>query len=455
MSSVRIRELLMLFLGDLIFLVLALWVTLAVRYFEIPSRPLLESHLIPFSLLFVVWLLLFFMAGLYDQHTMIFRAKLPERILRAQVLNIIIAGLFFFFVPIFEIAPKRNLLIYLVVSLVLIVYWRLELFPHFLSRKREDSLLIGGGSELKELMEEVNNNDRYPFIFKESISVDHMDGGALSNKVFALLRDEKISMVAVDLKHRKLANILPHLYKPLFSNTKFVDLRDLYAEIFERLPLSMLTDAESIQHSANGTPHFVYASFKRMMDISGGLIMGFIAMILVPAVWLAQRFEGDGPLFIAQQRLGMNGTKMTSYKFRTMRLNDPSSASWVHEGENTVTRVGSFLRRTSLDEFPQFINILKGEMSLIGPRNDIEGLGKRLSEAIPFYDFRYIVKPGLTGWAQINQKYEQGNISPQSIEETKVRLAYDFYYIKNRSIMLDIIIALKTVKRMVFRVSSW
>ncbi len=141
------------------------------------------------------------------------------------------------------------------------------------------------------------------------------------------------------------------------------------------------------------------------------------------------------------------------YKLRSMRFSD--NGKWNGEGENKVTRVGNFLRKTSLDEFPQFINILKGELSLIGPRNDIKDLGARLGAAIPYYNIRYIVPPGITGWAQINQQYEQGSISPQSMEETKVRLAYDFYYIKNRSLVLDVVIALKTAKRMFFRVSNW
>jgi lipopolysaccharide/colanic/teichoic acid biosynthesis glycosyltransferase len=138
-----------------------------------------------------------------------------------------------------------------------------------------------------------------------------------------------------------------------------------------------------------------------------------------------------------------------------MTKNLAASGEWTTEGENRVTRVGNFLRVSSLDEFPQWINVLRGEISLIGPRSDIEGLGKRLAEAIPYYNARYIVKPGITGWAQVNQQYEQGSISPQSIEETKTRLAYDFYYLKNRSLGLDIVIALRTVKRMLFRVSSW
>ena len=138
-----------------------------------------------------------------------------------------------------------------------------------------------------------------------------------------------------------------------------------------------------------------------------------------------------------------------------MEKNIAASGQWVKEGENRITRVGAFLRQTSLDEFPQFINVLAGELSLIGPRNDILGLGRRLAEALPYYEARYLVIPGITGWAQINQQYEPGNVSPQSIRENKTRLAYDFYYLKHRSLGLDLLIALRTIKRMFFRLSSW
>ncbi|HEV8591766.1 MAG TPA: sugar transferase, partial [Pyrinomonadaceae bacterium] len=269
------------------------------------------------------------------------------------------------------------------------------------------------------------------------------------------LQKSDLAFVVVDLHHRKLADILPHLYKPIFSNVQFIDLRELYEEIFERLPLSILGDAQFVETIASRSHTSWYGVLKRVIDISGGAAMGIVTLILTPLVWSLMRLEGKGPLFIKQNRIGMNGTPVVAYKFRSMHLNDEKSASWVHEGGNGVTKLGTILRRTSLDEFPQFLNLLSGELSLIGPRNDIEGLGKRLAEAIPYYMTRYTVKPGITGWAQINQQYEQGNISPQSIEETKVRLMYDFYYIKNRSLILDAIILLKTWKRMVFRMSSW
>ena len=142
------------------------------------------------------------------------------------------------------------------------------------------------------------------------------------------------------------------------------------------------------------------------------------------------------------------------YKLRTMTSNDAGSSTWVKEDvqkQNFVTKVGSFLRKTSIDEMPQLWNILKGEMSLIGPRNDIEGLGQRLVKEIPYYTIRNFVKPGITGWAQTHQHYMGDNISPQSLEESKVRLAYDLYYVKNRSFMLDMEIALRTIKTLLSR----
>ena len=147
--------------------------------------------------------------------------------------------------------------------------------------------------------------------------------------------------------------------------------------------------------------------------------------------------------------MGIFNTVLRVYKFRTMSANE--NGVWLGESKNIVTRVGAFLRKTSIDELPQVLNILRGEMSLIGPRNDIEGLAMRLAEEIPFYTIRTTIKPGITGWAQTHQQYTPGHISPQSVEETKIRLAYDLYYIKHRSVLLDLNIALRTVKTLLGR----
>ena len=128
-----------------------------------------------------------------------------------------------------------------------------------------------------------------------------------------------------------------------------------------------------------------------------------------------------------------------------MQRNEPGK--WLSESDNRVTRVGRFLRKTRIDELPQALAVLKGDMSLIGPRADIAGLAERLEAEIPYYSVRNIIKPGLTGWAQINQEKP-----PQSLEETKIRLSYDLYYIKHRSLGLDLRIILRTLKTLASRV---
>ncbi len=247
MKFLRIRELAVLFIGDLFFLYLSLWLTLFVRYVELPGEMLWRTHIVPFSLLFAVWLLMYFIVGLYDQHTTILHAKLPERILRVQMGNVVLAALFFFFIPTFGIAPKTNLILYLIISSTLMVFWRVAIVPRLLKRKSAPALLIAGGVEYKDLHEEISKNTRYPFYIADTLRIDHADGGSLSDQIFAKLKNPDLAYVIVDIHHRKLEQILPHLYKPIFSNVRFIDARELYEEIFERVPLSVLYDPQYVE----------------------------------------------------------------------------------------------------------------------------------------------------------------------------------------------------------------
>jgi lipopolysaccharide/colanic/teichoic acid biosynthesis glycosyltransferase len=446
----------LLFLGDIAVFLMALWLTLLFRYNVIPSANVISYHLPSFSFLFIIWILVFYMAGLYGKRIVLFKNQISTIILRVQLVNILLAALFFFFVPGIGIAPKTNLVLYLFVSLALIFVWRLWLFPRITRpAQRENAALIGRGKETDELMEEVNSNERYPIRFVYDVSPE--DVAKNFDDTLKTLEEKNITLLVVDSQHDALRPLHAQLYEYAMerSQLEFADLRELYEEVFDRVPLSLLEFDWYLQNASRQKALF-YGLGKRIFDIVGGLMMGVATLIAIPFVWIAMRIEGPGPLFIAQDRIGMRGSAMKAYKFRSMRYNDAGSGAWVREGgENYVTKLGHFLRKTSLDEFPQFLNILEGSLSLVGPRNDTMGLGMRLADAIKYYNIRYSVKPGITGWAQINQQYEVGNISPQSIEETKMRLAYDFYYIQNRSLMLDIIIALKTVKKMFFRVSSW
>ncbi len=452
MRSIKRRESSILVFGDILCLYISLWVTLLLRYADWPSWHLLELHLPSFTLLFALWLLVFFVAGFYEPHTKIFRAKMPERILRVQVMNIAFAALLFFFVPIFGIAPKTNLVIYLGVSFFVIVFWRIVLFPRLMPGNKAEALLICGGKEFSELCEEINGNQRYPFYFSESISIDHMDGGALSDKIFSALKNPKLSFIVVDAAHRKLEKILPHLYKPFFSTAQFIDARDLYEEIFERLPLSMLGDQRALEALAVASERPAYTVLKRAIDSAGAILLGIPTLVVLPVLALLLRLEGAGQIFISQRRVGRGGRTFRAYKIRTMERME--YGVWIGETDNKVTKVGAFLRRTRLDELPQLWNILRGDLSFVGPRPDLEGLSERLAAEIPYYQVRTSVVPGLSGWAQLKQDYSGTNVSPQSVEETKKRFMYDLYYLKRRSLMLDLIVIIRTVRVIISRSGS-
>lgn len=451
----RSRELLLLIIGDVACFVISLYLTLLVRYLDIPSGDLLEAHLPPFLMLAGLWLFIFYIAGLYDKHTVFLKGVLFSRILNTQVVNILIAALLFLIIP-FGIAPKTNLVIYLVVSIILITFWRLKLYNYFSPKNTHKAILIADGDEAVELVDEVNNNARYNYSFVRMI--DNKTASStpdFEKKLVALIEQENISIIVANPKGEYIERVMPTLFELAFLKFEFtfLDFYKVYEDTFDRVPLSALHYNWFIQHVSQ-TKSLVYDTAKRGLDILGSLLLLCFLTVTLPFIALAMRLEGKGPLFITQDRIGRFNQKVLVYKLRTMTSNDKGSSTWLQEDaqkENVVTRVGAILRKTSIDEMPQLWNILKGEMSLIGPRNDIEGLGQRLEREIPYYTIRNFVKPGVTGWAQTHQQYMGNNISPQSLEESKVRLAYDLYYVKNRSFLLDVEIALRTIKTLLSR----
>ena len=445
----RTRELMFLILGDVICFSLALYLTLLVRYLEIPSAERLGAHFWPFLILSGVWLFIFYIAGLYDKHTVFLKQLLLSRIVNTQIINIIIAAFLFLIIP-FGIAPKTNLVIYLVVSILLITWWRLMLFNYLSPKTTHKAILIADGAEAVELADEINNNDRYNYSFiriiDEKTALHTPD---FESKLLELIDREGVEIIVANPRGQHIERILPTIFDLSFLRFEFVflDFYKVYEDTFDRIPLSALRYDWFITHISHSRS-LVYDFMKRLIDIVGAVILGVVLLCLLPFVYLAVMLEGkQSGVFMIQKRIGLFNQPVDVLKLQTMSSNDAASNMWTTEDEgNHVTRVGAFLRKASLDEWPQCLNILKGEMSLIGPRNDIAGLGARLAEAIPYYNIRNFVKPGITGWAQTHQHYMPGQISPQSIEESRVRLSYDLFYIKNRSLMLDIEIALRTLK---------
>lgn len=443
MKILNRREPLILFAGDLLAFSLALWVALALRFGEMPSLDLLARHLVPFSFLFLLWTFVFFVAGLYEKHTLVFKGKLPSLILNTQIVNSLLAIVFFYLVPSSGIAPKTVLAVYLVVSFLLVVSWRMKIVPRFGFRHREKAILVGAGEEMQELKEEVNGNERYNLKFVSSVDLNQLDGIAFQEEVVEKIYSEGVTSVVIDLKHEKSAGILPALYNLIFSNVRFLDMYKVYEEVFDRIPLS-LVGYNWFLENISFSPHTMYDTLKRIMDIVIAGALGVVSLLVYPFVIVAIKLEDNGPVFLTQERIGEGNRIIRLWKFRSMRGSD--AGKWVTDGDERITRVGRFLRKSRIDELPQLWNIVRGDLSLIGPRPDIVAMGRQLAQELPYYTVRNLIKPGLSGWAQIKQ-----DIAPQSLEETRERLAYDLYYLKNRSFVLDLAIALKTVKTLLSR----
>ena len=225
-----------------------------------------------------------------------------------------------------------------------------------------------------------------------------------------------------------------------------------YKQISEQL-----TGRVSIEHLSENTfgsllPNLLYLRIKLLLD---RILVLLLLPVLIPVMFLTSViiYLNDGnPVFFKQKRMGYRGVIFTAYKFRTMSIDSKVSddegervqLAMTREDDDRITSVGLFLRRTRLDELPQIINILKGEMSWIGPRPEALPLSKMYEKELSFYKYRHAVRPGISGWAQVSQ----GHVS--SVDEVREKLQYDFYYIKNVSAWLDILIAIKTVRTVIF-----
>ena len=184
---------------------------------------------------------------------------------------------------------------------------------------------------------------------------------------------------------------------------------------------------------------------RRVLSMTIATVIAMLALPVIPFIILAVKLSSRGPILFSQQRVGRYGKVFRLYKFRTMCADAErqSGAVWAQQNDPRITSVGKFLRKTRLDELPQLWNVLNGDMAFVGPRPERPEFVKWLSDSIPYYNLRHMVRPGLTGWAQVRYRYGA------SLEDTKQKLEYDLYYIKHISVLLDLLIIFETMKTVV------
>ncbi len=269
-----------------------------------------------------------------------------------------------------------------------------------------------------------------------------------TNHLSSIILEERISEIIIATTDAN--TISPKLYHELMllleRGFKIREYTQVYEEVTNKVPIQYVgKDFYKYFPFSRNNENQLYRFFQRMFDIVFS-IFGLLFMILMlPFIFIGNAIGNRGPLFYTQERIGRNSTLFTIFKFRTMVVDaEGKKAQWATKDDARVTMFGKFLRRSRLDEIPQFINVIKGEMSIIGPRPERPFFVAELSRSIPFYETRHIIKPGLTGWAQVNTRYGG------SVEESLTKLQYDLYYIKHRSPFLDLNIILKTLSTVLY-----
>lgn len=421
------RETAILVIGDFIILAASLWVALFLRNLELPDWGYLRQNIVPFLPMFLIFLTTFFGAGLYEKQTRPVRGRMGLRVLGAQIANAIVAAVLFFALPL-TIEPKTILVLFVAVSVVSLAVWRFyRMHQEMKMSERAPAVMVGRGQAVDELYEEINGNGKYRIRFVAKIDV--YDPARVPKEVLVVVGDTYDSSVIATL--------------PLFYTNRggrvLFEFSGLYEEVFDRVPLAhtgIETVIDSLSHS-----HRVYDVIKRLFDLVLALLLSLIALPFILFGALGRVLTGT-PVFFLHTRIGRSGKPFTMIKLGSMLLNDHGDPEL--QKKNRVTGFGKFLRKTRIDELPQLWNVLKGELSFIGPRPELPKIAEVYEREIPFYPLRHLVTPGLSGWAQIHD-YDAPR-GAADVERTKKKLSFDLYYLKHRSLGLDLAIAIKTIR---------
>ena len=404
-----------------------------------------------FYLLPVIWIL--FLVETYDIRKANRRDEVIRGIATAAGISLGIY-LIVFFISEPNSLPRRGVLIFIIAATVLTVAWRLiyiQIFtaPYFMRR----ALVIGAGkagSTLAGMLKEVHSG---PFVLAGYIDDDPSKQNQTINGYKVLGNGEQLTSLINDLDITDLifaisGELNPDLFRAILhaaeNDVEVTSLPALYEEVFGRIPIFLLPSDWILRTFIDQThTSGVYESVKRLIDIVFSIAGLLVSLLLCPLISLLIFLDSGSPILYSQLRVGKYGRPYRIYKFRTMYQDAEKDgvARTATQNDARITRVGKILRRSHLDEIPQFWNILIGENSMIGPRAEQIELVNKFQQQLPFYRARLFVQPGLTGWAQINQRYAT------TVEETAIKLEYDLYYIKNRNLLLDMTIVLRTVGR--------
>ncbi|MFD1614974.1 sugar transferase [Gelatiniphilus marinus] len=383
-----------------------------------------------------------------------------ESVFANIVLTASITVLFYFLTPFLTpLLPDNRLqILYFYVAILFALFvWRLAYITFIVSpRFYKKVLIVGETSNIQAIVEAFNMADpNYKIVGFINCEINKAEKVKFKGiveyspkQIYQVIKDENISEVVIASYNSE--TIAPTIYKDLTAllegGFSIREYTQVYEDLTLRIPIQFIgKDFYKYFPFSRSNQNKLYLFFHRFFDILISILGILAGILLLPFILLGNAICNRGMLFYTQERIGKHGNLFKIIKFRTMIENaEKEGAVWAKKNDSRITKFGKFLRHSRLDEIPQFWNILKGDMSLIGPRPERPYFVRELSQLLPFYETRHIVKPGLTGWAQVKTRYGS------SVDDSLLKLQYDLYYIKHRSFFLDANILVKTLSTMIF-----
>ncbi len=433
---------LVLALIDLLFVNAAVVIALAVWALrgDKDLRDLLTTQAYWFGLLSVLWLCFEYLSGLYDLR-IVAQLRATIRALAQTFLLVLVAYLLIFFSMPTEL-PRGIVVYHGIAAMTLIALWRGAYIRVAPFRRR--ALIVGAGEAGREIARVIRSQfqthyDIIGFVdddtAKQGQRIEGLNVLGTRADLTRLVQEHRVAEIILAITRALSDDLFAALLDAQELGVDIVPMPLVYEEVTGRVPVRYIGDswyvALPLRHASS---EGLYGALKRVFDVTIALVGLSVFALMLPFLALAIKLDSPGAVFYAQPRVGQGGRLFRVLKLRTMvRDAEPNGqAVWAARNDPRVTRVGKILRRLHLDEVPQFWNVLRGEMSIVGPRPERPEFVAQLEKQIPFYRLRHAVKPGLAGWAIAHADYVD------SVEDARLRVEYDLYYIKHQSLGLDV-----------------
>ncbi|HIB37485.1 sugar transferase [Mesonia sp.] len=360
-----------------------------------------------------------------------------------------------FYTPLLP-ANRFQIVVFYFTLLCTLILWRFA-YIRFISSPRfhKKVVVVGDSFNIQIIANELQTADPNYMVagYVDTKELENSKGNKTIPKIsveelIEFIKKNQVGEIVVSTGYssgmeKNLYDVLIDLLEAGFSIREY---DQVYEELNSKIPVSRLKeDFYKYFPFSRSNHNKLYLFFHRLYDIIFSIIGILLGSLLIPFVFIGNLIGNRGPLFYSQIRVGRHGENFKIVKLRTMVTNaEAKGAQWAQANDTRITKFGKFLRKTRLDEIPQFYNVLKGDMSVIGPRPERPVFVEELAKEIPFYEIRHVIKPGLTGWAQVSISYGS------TIEDSLHKLQYDLYYIKKRGLFLDLRIFLKTLSTVIF-----